>query len=112
MTIIASPRRLVGGQHPALEHFRAPDERFHSLGVKPVQHQHLRARQKSAVQLEGRIFGGGAHEDDRAVLDIGQKRILLRFVEAVDFIHEEQRAAALLAPDARLLEDFLQVGDA
>ena len=42
----------------------------------------------------------------------GQKTVLLRLVEAVDLVDEEQRAAARAVPDARRLEDALQIGDA
>ena len=51
-------------------------------------------RQQSAVQLERRVLGRGADEDDVAGLDERQERVLLRPVEAVDLVHEEERAAA------------------
>ncbi len=46
------------------------------------------------------------------VLDIGQKRVLLRAVEAVDLIDEEQRALAHFASFLGRLEDFAQIGNA
>ena len=52
------------------------------------------AREQRAVQLERRVLGRGAHEHDVAGLDERQERVLLRAVEAVDLVHEEQRAAA------------------
>ena len=42
----------------------------------------------------------------------GQEGVLLRLVEAVDLVDEEQGAAAVLAAEAGGLEDLLQVGDA
>ena len=42
----------------------------------------------------------------------GRKLILLRAVEAVDLVDEQQRPLPGLAPRARRLEDLLQVGDA
>ncbi len=55
-----------------------------------------------AVELEGRVLGGGADQHDRAVLDIGQEAVLLGAVEAMDLVDEQQRAlarrAALAAP--------------
>ena len=38
-----------------------------------------------------------------------QESVLLRLVEAVDFIDEQQRALPVLAPDLRGLEHFLQI---
>ena len=37
------------------------------------------------------VFGGGANQDECAVFDGGQKGILLRFVETMDFIYEQDR---------------------
>ena len=84
---------------------------MHRVIVQAVQHQHLRARQKSAVQLKARVLRRGADQDDGAVLDIGQERVLLGFVEAVDLVDEQQRSPPLLTPDARLFEHLLQVSD-
>ncbi len=56
-----------------------------------LQHQHLAARQQRAVQGEGRVFRGRADQGDGAVLHHRQEAILLRAVEAVDFIDEQQR---------------------
>jgi isocitrate dehydrogenase len=58
------------------------------IGVKPVQNENLRPREKSAIQFKRGIFRRGPHQRARPVLHIGEKRILLGFVEAVDFIHE------------------------
>jgi hypothetical protein len=104
------PRGCVRRQRPPLEDFRSPDQRLHRLGVEPVQHQNLRAGEKRPIQLEARIFRRGADENDRSVLHIGKKGILLGLVEAVDLVHEQERAAPLLPPDPRLLEHFLEVG--
>ena len=80
--------------------------------VQPPQHQHLGAGQKRPVQFEGRIFGGGAHQDDGSVLHHRQKGILLAAVEAVDFVDEQQRALPGLAARPRGLERLFQVGNA
>ena len=42
----------------------------------------------------------------------GRKLILLRAVEAMDLVDEQQRALPALAPRARRLEHFLEIGDA
>ena len=41
------------------------------------------------VHGERGVFGGGAHEDDEALLDEWQQQILLRLVEAMDFVEKE-----------------------
>ncbi len=97
----ARPSSVSGSAWPRCASARA--SRVSSVAVvEPAQHEHLGARQQRADQLEGRVLGRRADEDHRAVLDIGQKRILLGAVEAVDLVDEEQRAlahlAALLAP--------------
>jgi hypothetical protein len=45
------------------------------------------------VELEGRVLGRRADQRDGAVLDVGEEAVLLRAVEAVDLVHEQQRAA-------------------
>ena len=81
-------------------------------GVERLENQHARARQQRRDQLEGRIFGRGADQNDGAVLDHRQKRILLRAVEAVNLVDEKERPLPGFAPRARGIEDLLQVGDA
>ena len=41
------------------------------------------------VHGERGILGGGAHEDDEPLLDEWQQQILLRLVEAMDFVEKE-----------------------
>ena len=65
------------------------------------------AADERLVDLEIGVFGGRADQDDRAVLDPGQQRVLLGLVEAVHLVHEEDRAlpvlpAALLGGGDRL----------
>ena len=55
------------------------------------------AADERLVDLEIGIFGGRADQDDRAVLDPRQQRVLLGLVEAVDFVHEEDGALGELA---------------
>ena len=42
------------------------------------------------LTLEGGVFGGGADKNDGAVLDEGEHGVLLRLVEAMDLIDEQQ----------------------
>jgi hypothetical protein len=66
-----------------------------------LQHEHLRAREQRRVHLERRVLGGGADQHDVAGLDARQERVLLRLVEAVDLVDEDDRAAAGAAPRSR-----------
>jgi len=77
-----------------------------------MKYQHARTRQQRGVELEGRIFRGGADQHHRAVFHHRQKRVLLRAVEAVHLVDEQQCALAHLAPRTRRIEHLLQVGDA
>ena len=79
-----------------------------------AQHIHAGAGQQSVVQLEGGILGGGSNEAESAILDMRQKGILLRLVETMHLVDEQQRAPAefgLAAPGLRyLLADLLDPG--
>ena len=77
-----------------------------------LEGQHPCARQESGVELEGRILGRRADEDDGAVLHDRQEGILLGAVEAMDLVDEKQRAPAVGATQPRRLEHLLQIGDA
>ena len=63
-------------------------------GVEPVEDQHLRAAEQRGVEFEAGVLGRRADQRDRAALDEGQEAVLLRAVEAVDLVHEQQRALA------------------
>ena len=91
--------------------FGAPQQDFEILVIEAPQHEDLRTRQQRPDQLEGRVLGRGADENHRAVLDHRQKGILLRAIEAMDLVDEEQRALAHLAALFRRLEDFAQIRD-
>ncbi len=62
------------------------------------EHQHLRPGQKRGVQLEGGVLGGGADEQDGAVFHMRQEPVLLRLVEAVDLVDEQERALPVPVP--------------
>src|SRR5690606_30673672 len=51
-------------------------------------------------------------EDDGAVFHDGQETVELGAIEAMNLIHEEQRAVAGEAFEARFLENLLEVGNA
>ena len=77
-----------------------------------MKHQHARPRQQRGVELERRVFGGRAHQHHGAVFHDRQERVLLRPVEAMHLVDEQQRTLAGLAPGARGIEHLFQVGDA
>ena len=69
-------------------------------------------RQERGVDLEVRILGCCPDQRDRAVLDVRQQGILLRLVEAVDLVEEEDRALAVeREPLLRLGDRAPDVGD-
>ena len=105
-------RRRGQRQRPLHQRLGAVEQLAQRRAVEAVEDQHLAARQQGRVELERGIFGGGADQHHRAVLDIGQEAVLLGAVEAVDLVHEQQ--GLLADPDmlARLGEHLLQVGDA
>ena len=106
------PRLLVQRQSHALGFFGAGEQLFQALLAQRMESQHTRARQKRGIEFEGRVFGGRADQDHRAVLHYRQEAILLGAVEAMDLVDEKQRLAAVRAAKPRALEHLLQVGDA
>src|SRR5439155_16718756 len=88
---------------------RAMDDLADVLVVQRLEHEHATAREQRGRQLEARVLGRGADQRDDPVLDPGQERILLRPVEPVNLVAEENRAAAfVLEPLLRLLDDLPQ----
>ena len=79
---------------PAFRRLRAGRDLLHCRIVQPSQHEHLAAGQQGPIQLEGRVLSRRAHEDDRAVFHIGQEPILLRAIESMDLVDEQQRTLA------------------
>ena len=59
-----------------------------------LQHEHLRPREQRRVHLERGVLGGRADQDDVAGFDAGKKGILLRLVEAMDLVDEDDRPPA------------------
>ena len=63
-----------------------------SSGSSSYTCERLRQRR---VDLEVRVLGGRADQGDEPLLDRRQERVLLRLVEAVDLVEEEDRARPL-----------------
>ena len=91
-------------QRPALFLFGPLEEVFQGLFAEAIEGQHRGARKKRGVEFEGRVLGRGTDERDRAVLHVGKKAVLLRAVETMDFVDEQQRALALLAQGLGAIE--------
>ena len=62
--------------------------------LERVQLVHAAAREQRRVDLEVGVLGRGAHQHHEPLLDGRQQRVLLRLVEAVDLVEEEDRALA------------------
>ena len=93
---------------------RAPQDPDDVCRLERLEDVDLRPRQQRRVDLERRVLGRRADQDDVAGLDARQEGVLLRLVEAVDLVDEEDGAAAEPAP--RFLRfghhraDFLDAG--
>ena len=71
---------------------RALEQTENLLLGQRLQHVNLGARKQRRDHFKRRVFGGGADQADVAALHVREKRILLRFVEAVNLIDKNQRA--------------------
>ena len=80
-----------------------------------LEDEHLRARQKRRIDLERRILGCRADEHDVACLDAREERVLLRLVEAVNLVDEQNRppagGAALQLGRRHDFADLLDAGE-
>jgi hypothetical protein len=92
--------------------FGASQQRFERFRAQGTKDEHAGARQQSRVELKRRILRCRADQRDRAVLHHRQKRILLRAVEAMDLVDEQERALPLRTAHTRGVEDLLQFRDA
>ena len=100
---VTSSAIASSGQYPSLfpspvasRSKRSLDHRPNVLVLQRFEYEHPASRQQRARQLEAGILGRRADQGDDAVLDPGQERILLRLVEPVDLVAEEDRALPLI----------------
>ena len=78
-----------------------------------LEDEDAQAREQRADDLEGGILSRRADEQDVSALDEREEGVLLRFVEAVDLVDEEERALARLGADLlRLLHQGAHLLDA
>src|SRR5919108_2732760 len=86
----------------------AIEDRPDVLRLERLEADEERPRHERRVHLEERIFGRRADEDDHAVLDGTEKRVLLSAVEAVDLVHEQDGSSEL----ARVGDHLSHIGHA
>ena len=77
---------------------RASQDLLDGVHRQRLQDEHLRAREQRGVDLERRILGRRADQHDVAGFHARQERILLRFVEAMNLVDEDDRATTGAAP--------------
>ena len=83
------------------------------LFVQGIEADHAKPGEQSCIYFKGGVFGGSPEEDERTVFDIREQCVLLGFVEAVDFVHEEQSQLPVEAPALLCFGDgFSKLSDA
>ena len=99
---------------PALDVVDCPVEDRSDVGLgEGVKAEQYGSREQGADDAEERRLGGRADEDDPARFDTGQQDILLRLVEAVDLVDEQDRTATRrFKPLTPFFDDPPHVGDA
>ncbi len=86
-------RRRLERQSGGREVERPAHQRGEVIRRQRLQHVDGRARQQRADHLERRVLGGRADERDGAPLHVRQEGVLLRLVEAVHFVDEQDGRA-------------------
>ena len=89
-----------------------PQERRDLLFGQRFKHVDTATREQRGDDFEGRILGRRADQPDGAALHVGQKRILLRLVEAVNLVDEENGARMHLRGLGGRGHDLLDLLDA
>ena len=73
---------------------RAAENAHERRLVERLEDEDLRARQQGGVDFKRRVFRRRANQCDIAGFDARKKRILLRLVESVNLVHEDDRPPA------------------
>ena len=76
-----------------------------------LEHMHRRARQQRRVDLEGRVLGRRTDEGEQTRLDMRQEGVLLRLVEAVHLVDEDDAAPPPRLRALRALDRLADVLD-
>ena len=69
----------------------AVDQLFELLDLEGLELENLGAGDEGAVDVEEGVVGRGADQAQVSALDVGQEDVLLRFVEVVDLVDEQDR---------------------
>ena len=100
---------VIERQRSAEQVLRPGDEHHEGCLVEAFQDEDLAAGQQRAVELEAGVLGGGSNEDDRAVFDVREERVLLGTVESMDLVDEQERALPDLPALPSSLKDLPEV---
>ena len=101
----AAVRAERAGQAPLRVGDRAPNDACDLVVGQRLEPPDAHPRQERGVDLEVGVLGRRADQGDRAVLDVGQQRVLLGLVEAVDLVEEQD------GPGAVQGQPILRLGD-
>src|SRR5207249_240014 len=82
-------RVVVGGR--ALGVDAAAHEGARRVLVEGLEPEERRTAEQRRIHLEVRVLGGRADEYEQPRLDAREQRVLLRLVEPVDLVEEEDR---------------------
>src|SRR5690349_16045165 len=72
----------------------AMDQVFELLDAERLELKNLRWRDKRTVDVKERVIGGCTDQAQVSAFDIGKQNVLLRFVEMMDLIDEQNRLLA------------------
>ena len=78
-------------------------------GRQWIEAEEVAAAEERGVDVETRVVRGGADQAHSAFLHVGQQEVLLRFVEPVQLVDEQDRGR--LGPAAGGLQHLAQLGD-
>jgi hypothetical protein len=94
----------ASSERPVLE--GAVEHPSEGLGAERFERDHAAAGEERGDDAERGVLRRRADQRDRASLDVGEQRVLLRLVQAVDLVDEEQRAQSRPARGLDRLADL------
>src|SRR6266404_6202549 len=91
---------------------RAVDQLLQLPDLKRFELKNLGARNERTVYIKERIVSGRSDQPEISAFDIGEENILLRFVEVMDLVDEQDRLLTGCAkPICRSSDDAPHFGD-
>src|SRR5207248_8507726 len=82
LNFVVSKAALFVGQRPI-------DQLFELINAERFELKNLRPRNERAVDVEKRIVSRRADQSQVSAFDIRQKNVLLRFIEMMDLVDEQ-----------------------